>query len=160
MAEHKQCLESLADWVLPKEDQLLLDRRSRALGGINGWIRNNIEVCTHGAALKSHDWMIIVQSAADYLFEGLFPDAPQKVDALRALVKACNACLVSTSAFDSENREEIDNVKLAVIEALCDMELVLPKTELAIILHILVHVPDCIYRWNAVRNYWSFFGER
>jgi hypothetical protein len=39
-------------------------------------------------------------------------------------------------------------------------ECVLPATELPVMFHILLHVPDCIYRWNSVRNYWSFFGER
>jgi hypothetical protein len=37
---------------------------------------------------------------------------------------------------------------------------VLPKTEMAVMFHILLHVPDAMYRWNAVRNFWGFFGER
>lgn len=26
--------------------------------------------------------------------------------------------------------------------------------------HVLLHVPDAMFRWNAVRNFWGFFGER
>jgi hypothetical protein len=37
---------------------------------------------------------------------------------------------------------------------------VLPKTEMAVMFHVLLHVPDAMYRWNAVRNFWGFFGER
>lgn len=157
---YEEVMEKLAEWTLSKEDQATLDERSRALAGVAGWIRSNIEVCSHQGALNSHDWLIIVQSAGDYLFHGLFPEDPDKIESLLALLEACNLCLSTSSAFDSENREEIDKVKLTVIEALCDIEHTLPSTEMAIILHILVHVPDSIYRWNSVRNYWCFFGER
>lgn len=157
---HEEVLANLSEWVLSKQEQAVLDNRSRALGGVAGWIRSNIEVCTHAGSLTSHDWLVLVQGAGDYLLQGLFPADVQKRESMLALMSACNACLQCTSAFDSENREEVDKVKLQVIEALCDIELVLPRTELAIIFHILVHIPDCIYRWNSVRNYWSFFGER
>ena len=36
----------------------------------------------------------------------------------------------------------------------------LPKTELAVMFHILVHVPDMMYRWNRSANFWCFWGER
>jgi hypothetical protein len=51
-------------------------------------------------------------------------------------------------------------MKLAVVHALCKCEAEFPVTELAVMFHALLHVPDCIYRWNSVRNFWSFFGER
>ena len=113
LEEYEGVLKKLSEWALSKEDKAKLDERSRALGGVVGWIRNNIEVCTHAGALNSHDWLIIVQGAGDYLFEGLFPDDELKLEALYALLQACNACLKATSAYDSENREEIDKVKLA-----------------------------------------------
>jgi hypothetical protein len=37
---------------------------------------------------------------------------------------------------------------------------VLPKTELAVMFHVLMHVPDATWRWNDARNFWGFFGER
>ena len=40
------------------------------------------------------------------------------------------------------------------------MSQVLPKTELAVMFHILLHLPDSMFRWNAVRNFWGFFCER
>ena len=76
------------------------------------------------------------------------------------LLNATNRCLAVTSAWDSENRETIDEVKLEVVEALCFAEAYLPRTELPVMFHLLLHVPDAIYRWNAVRNFWTFFGER
>jgi hypothetical protein len=60
----------------------------------------------------------------------------------------------------SENRETIDQFKLKVVETLCKCESAFPVTELAVVLHIILHVPDSIYRWNNIRNFWAFFGER
>jgi hypothetical protein len=37
---------------------------------------------------------------------------------------------------------------------------VLPKTEMSVMFHVLMHVPDAIWRWNSARNFWGFFGER
>lgn len=114
----------------------------------------------HASALTSHDWIQLVQSAGDYVLAGLFPDNPRKGTAILALVSACNAILNTSSDYQSDNRDEIDRLKLQVTEALVMCESVLPRTELPVMMHILLHVPDCMYRWNAVRNYWSFFGER
>ena len=65
-----------------------------------------------------------------------------------------------TSAAVSENRDSIDQFKLKVVETLCKCEAVFPVTEMAVMFHIIIHVPDAIYRWNSIRNFWSFFGER
>ena len=68
--------------------------------------------------------------------------------------------LFMTSAFDAENRDNIDEFKLKIVETLCKCEAALPVTEMCVMFHIVLHVPDVIYRWNSVRNFWSFFGER
>ena len=137
-----------------------LDARSTALGGHTWWIRSNLQMYSKSSTLKCHDWLHLIQDAGDYVLHGLYPDDPRKLQALHALVEACKGCLTKTSAFDSENREELDRLKLRVIEALSRCEAVLPKTEQAVMFHILMHVPDAIYRWNSVRNYWCFFSER
>lgn len=104
--------------------------------------------------------MNLIQSGGDYLLRDIFPGHQRESDAVLGLKEACNSLLNATSAADSENREELDKIKLQVVTALCEIEHVLPKTEFAIMFHVLVHVPDSIYRWNSVRNFWSFFGER
>ena len=137
-----------------------VDKRSRALGGEPRWIRSNCEIYSKGSLLKAHDWMMLIQQAGDYVLADLYPEHPRFMEAIYSLISACNMCLTTISPHDSENREQMDHVKLKVIEALCKCESVLPKTELAVMFHILIHVPDCIYRWNSVRNFWCFFGER
>ena len=137
-----------------------MDKRSISLGGTTGWIRNNLEVFKHQAVLTSHDWFLLVQSAGDYLLYDMFPADNRKEACLLGLKNACSSCISATSAFDSENREVIDKVKETVVEALCVAEALFPKTEMAVMFHVLMHIPDGIYRWNNVRNFWSFFGER
>ena len=158
--DYEACLEQLNTWKLSENMGNAIDKRSRALGGEPRWIRNNCEVFSKPSVLKAHDWMLIIQQAGDYVLADLYPDNPRYMAALYALIAACNSCLTTISPVDSENREQMDQVKLKVIEALCKCESVLPKTELAVMFHILLHVPDCIYRWNSVRNFWCYFGER
>ena len=137
-----------------------MDTRSLALAGEPSWIRSGIEVFSKGGGLNSHDWIHLVQSAGDYLLAGLFEAHPLKQRTLFALLKVCNSLLQTSSPYTSENRETIDQLKVEVVEALCLVEIAFPSTELCVMLHLLLHVPDSIYRWNAVRNFWCFFGER
>lgn len=137
----------------------MLDDRSRALSGEASWIRSNIEVFSRPGNLTSHDWIQLMQSAGSYLMADIFDD-DDKNDAVMGLVDACQICLTAVSCHTSENRDRIQQIKLSVVEKLCKAEAVLPRTEMAVLLHSLVHVPDIVYKWNSVRNFWSFFGER
>ena len=137
-----------------------MDARSRALGGEPSWIRSNIEIHSHSSAMTSHDWMNVIQSAGDYTLAGLFPQHPRRMEALFKLLDACNGCLRMESPRDDDNRDQVDRLKLQMVEALVLCESVLPVVSLAPMLHVLLHVPDTIYRWNSVRNFWCFFGER
>ena len=137
----------------------MLDDRSRSLAGEPTWIRSNLEVFSHPSALTSHDWIQLVKGAGDYVLADLFVDSA-KAEAIYSLVAACNTCFALTSCHDSDDRVNMELVKLQVVEALCTCEAVFPRTELAVMLHVLMHVPDAIYRWISARNFWSFFGER
>ena len=158
--QHEDALKHLASWTLTQEQKDTMDQRSMDLGGEPNWIRNNVGICSHASSLNSHDWMLLIQSAGHYLPHNLFPEEPDKQECLLTLLDACNRCLTTTSAYDSENREVIDQVKQAVVVALCKVEACMPRTELPVMFHVLLHVPDAIYRWNSVRNFWAFFGER
>jgi hypothetical protein len=146
----------------PQEQGAELDRRTLSLAGAPSWIRSGIEVYSHGNTLTAHDWIQLVQSAGDYVFRGIFPNHPYREEALLSLRDACNALLEFESSAMDEDRAGtlVEELKLKVVEALCKIESVVPTTELAVMLHILLHVADCTYKWNAVRNWWSFFGER
>jgi hypothetical protein len=150
----------LKTWKLSNEAGETLDARSRALAGEGAWVRSNLQMHSKGSNLTAHDWMRIIQDAGDYVFHGMFPDQPERLSAIYGLVDATNLCLETTSAYDSENRDALGDVRLRVIEALSAFEAHLPVTERAVMFHIMVHVPDAIYRWNSTRNFWCYFGER
>lgn len=50
--------------------------------------------------------------------------------------------------------------RTAVARALFKLERDFPGTELSIAIHELIHIPDFLWRWNSVRNYWCFVVER
>ena len=50
--------------------------------------------------------------------------------------------------------------KKTIARALFKLERDFPCTELSIAIHELIHVPDFLWRWNSVRNYWCFVVER
>jgi len=51
-------------------------------------------------------------------------------------------------------------LKLDIVKALIALEDCVPMTEAPIVIHIIMHVPDAICRWNSVNNFWAFFTER
>jgi hypothetical protein len=99
----------------------------------------------------------------EYLFHGLWPEggvADHKRRVLLKLIGAIRGVLDGVSTYDNDNREDMDSLKLQVVEALVACEGFLPVTEQSVLFHVFVHLPDVMYRWNNPRNYWSFFGER
>lgn len=115
---------------------------------------------SRGFDLNAHDWIQLVQSAGDYLLADLYPDDGLKMDAIYSLLDVCNRILSATSAADMDNSVDMTQLYNDTVEALVKVEAIIPPTELAVMFHVLLHVPDCIYRWNSARNYWAFFGER
>lgn len=162
VAAHARAKEDLKTWALSAEEGLKLDDRTLSLAGEPSWVRSNLEVFTKGSVLNDHDWMQLVQSAGDYMLADLFPSHVRRMEALYALQDVCNRLIIISSPFDSDvdSQAGIDELKRDVIIALCKMESVMPATELAVMFHVLLHVPDCIGRWNSPRNYWAFFAER
>ena len=137
-----------------------MDKRSIALGGESAWIRSNLSVFNKPAELKAHDWIQLVQCAGDYLFADVIPN-DLHAEAIFALLDVCNELLNATYPADAPlGTADIEALNVRVAEALSKCESVLPTTELAVMFHILLHVPAAIRRWNSVRNFWSFFVER
>ena len=102
----------------------------------------------------------MMKYSSEYIFDGLYPSSPEKLDMLVSLLDAFRGCLDGISTWDSQNRESMDRLKLKVLEALIKCEGLLPTSEAPVMFHVLLHVPDVIHRWNSPRNYWSYFGER
>ena len=81
------------------------------------------------------------------------------------MTEALNAILDATADYDpdAEQDEALEKTRalhLKAIEALCLLERDFPLSELSIFVHEIVHVPEFVYRWNSVRNFWCFTTER
>jgi hypothetical protein len=89
----------------------------------------------------------------------------QPLTAYKAMTAALNEILDTTADFDPDDEanealEKTRALHLQVIESLCLLERDFPLSELSIFVHEILHVPEFVYRWNAVRNYWCFTTER
>ena len=146
--------------MILQDEGALMDARTRALGGSPKWFRTNLEAFSHASCFKTHDWMQLVLWCGDYVFHDLFPLEPLRMKALHALSDVLRDLINATSAFDSERRDNIEGLKLRLVETMCLCEVELPSTELSVLFHVIIHMPDCIRRWNSVRNFWCFFSER
>ena len=104
--------------------------------------------------------MLLTHAALPYILHGIFPQKPRRLSSILALQRAMKALLTQESSADQENRGELNRLKEQVLEALCEFESVTPLACRALCFHALTHVPDFIYRWGAVRNFWAFFSER
>ena len=157
--EWEKCCKDLESWKLTEEEGKAMDARSLALAGDPSWIRSNVEVFS-GKGLTSHDWFQLVLAAGEYIFAGLYPNNLLRMEAIFGLITCVQAMLKMQSPFDVDDRAELNELKLQVVSALVECEAALPRTELPVMLHLMAHVPDAIYRWNQVRNFWCFFSER
>jgi hypothetical protein len=81
------------------------------------------------------------------------------------MIDALQLLLDAVADYDPEDDEDCAAqtcraARTAVARALFKLERDFPGTELSIAIHELIHVPDFLYRWNSVRNYWCFVVER
>ena len=159
--DHQGVCAKVAIWELNKAQCKILDKRSLDMGGAFGWIRSNMAITQRTGSLNAHDWVKLIESSYErYVLHDMLDVGQLK--ALYALYDVMRACMRATGEGQDEAtaKEQISQLKVAVIRALCLWVLEAPRTELSTVLHILGHVPDAIYRWGSPRNYWAFFGER
>ena len=165
IAGREQALRVLDRFTLSTQAQNVADKRSGALAGITGFVPNRMAIMKRTGSLKAVDWKCAVDSGAlDYILKGLIPEPHIRgvnslIDCLRLLLRATSDA-PSNLEGEADEEEECQIMKQKVIEHLCIVERYLPGTELCSVLHELIHVPDCVFKWNSVRNFWAFFNER
>ena len=81
------------------------------------------------------------------------------------MIAALQHLLHATADYDPEDVDDTAShtcrtARTMVARALFKLERDFPGTELSIAIHELIHVPDFLWRWNSVRNYWCFVVER
>ena len=162
-----ECVKATS-WVVPDKTRKELDRRSRNLGGEQGWIRSGHAICRRTSSLKAHEWIKVAEGAWQYIFHGLYAEAPQQQESLNAFMSCLTAILQAYSHADfpndppdrSSERTNMIELKNKVVNAMALFDRDFPASEKAIMFHILLHVPDFMYKWGSARNGWCFYSER
>jgi hypothetical protein len=112
---------------------------------------------------KVADWLMFLRSAVPYTFYQVGPSRPR--EAFREMIAALQHLLDATADYDPEDdsgaaSHTCRTARTMMARALFKLERDLPGTELSIAIHELIHIPDFLWRWNSVRNYWCFVVER
>ena len=155
--------------VMPPATRALIDDRVGQLNGTTDWIRAASMPFQRTGSSKAIDWKQLLQFGAEYCFADDVPEQCSEafwaiIHVLREVLDA--TCDVAGEASGVTMAEEVENVanlqrmKRRAVLALAKLEKDAPWTELPIILHIIIHLPATISRWNNVRNTWAFHSER
>jgi hypothetical protein len=111
---------------------------------------------------KAIDWLTFLRTAVPYTFYEVGPSRPR--ESFKAMIAALQLLLNAVADYDPDDdnaaTQTCRTARTAVARALFKLERDFPGTELSIAIHELIHVPDFLYKWNSVRNYWCFIVER
>ena len=117
--------------------------------------------------LKAVDFVRISKGAMSYVFAGVF-DGPE-TEGQKQAFESFNETLrlLLTTHFNADGLPLTNRLKrLAaalteqVAQTLSLLEMCSPLILFDRILHILLHVPLAMARWNSVRNFWAFKSGR
>jgi hypothetical protein len=165
VAEHQEACIGLQKAIVPEQLRDVADERHRLLSGVPDWCNAAAVPFHRASSCKSFDWKQLMQWAAGYVFAGILP--PHIEEAFFKLVGVLNEILEATADvkadddFMTSRDYALEELKLKAVRALVAIEECVPKTDSGpIVLHIIPHVVESIYRWNSVRNFWAFFTER
>jgi hypothetical protein len=144
---------------LPPRIYSKIDARCGELGGLEtDWIATGLQPTKHTGSVKAVDCRRLLWHAGDYIFYDLFDDKQEAVESWLDILRKVE---LSTADFNNDDAyEEIAALKMQVAEALTNFENEWPPQCHCIVAHEVMHLPDCIFRWNSVRNYWAFHLER
>jgi hypothetical protein len=117
--------------------------------------------------LKAVDFVRISRGAMSYVFAGVFngPETERQKQAFESFNETLRLCL--TTHFNADGRPLTARLKQLVAtlveqvaQTLSLLEMCSPLIFFDRLLHILLHVPMAMAKWNSVRNFWAFKSER
>jgi hypothetical protein len=161
-SQRRKDLSDVHAWEMNNMQTNFMDERIAELGGESKWLRSNLALFRRTGSIIAHDWVKFVEDCERYVFHGMFTDV-YKEEAVREIMAALRACLHASC--DADRYEDLTDCPCVALShkirrALCIFEREFPRTELAIVFHLIVHIPAAIHRWNSLRNFWAFFSER
>ena len=160
-------MKDLKAWTLTSRQRQVANKRTNDLGGESNWLPRDMNLLTKTYKLKAVDFVRISKGAMSYVFDGVF-SKPEEADQKRAFDsfnETLRLCL--TTHYNADGRPLRANVKLQVAamhqqvsETLSLLEMCAPLIVFDRMLHVLLHMPTAMARWNSCRNFWCFPSER
>lgn len=152
-------MQRLEEWKLTPDDRRILDKRSLGLG-LAG---KDTPLFGKTFRYKASSFKRLADGPASLIFRDVYT-GEYKI-AFQALLKILYMILHTTNNVDgaippASATTKFRKFKTEVAETLVLLEATLPAMFFDITLHVLIHLPECIFRWNHVRNYWCFASER
>ena len=147
-------------WKMEPAGQRTVDRRvAETHAARPDYVRSTFRPFQLTGSIKGADCLRLATEAGLYWFYQGLPPAQQ--DTWNLGINMLMKLLRATCDYDDPVAIPVlQALKLDTIRALIKWAKGVPDTEHAIIIHELVHVCDCVYRWNSVRNFWAFVTER
>ena len=160
-------LQDTKGWQLTRAQLATINRRSNALGGEQNWMPGDMNFITKSFRLKAVDFVRLSKGAMSYLFDGIFdgPETERQKQAFESFNDSLRLCL--TTHFNADGLPLTFTTKqraAALMEQVTESLSLLEMCSFLIIfdrlMHILLHVPMAMVKWNAVRNFWCFPSEK
>lgn len=105
--------------------------------------------------MRAFDWLMFATVLAGYAMRKCLK--PQVLEVFLRMTE----CLSTLAQREHSASDEVwRGIRLSVVEFLCLLELYMPKTELTIVFHLLLHAADHIRLWGPAPSYWMFPFER
>jgi hypothetical protein len=157
-------------WQTTTAERKQADKRMIEVSAVpNGHFSGRLRIFQNTGSFKSADWIHLITTGMLHVLRPMLRG--QAVGALDALVRIFRLVLEACSDRDphvvafpeddeARRKNEMRRLKTKVARLLCAYERGAPLGNLPRIVHLLIHVPDLIFRWNSVRNMWCFFNER
>ena len=126
-----------------------------------------MNVITKALKLKAVDFMRLSKGAMSYVFAGIFdgPTTAPQQQAFTSFNESLRMCL--TTHFNADGHPLTTRLKHLVAtlmeqvtETLSLLEMCSPLILFDRLVHILVHVPMAMAKWNSCRNFWCFPSEK
>jgi hypothetical protein len=164
---HPLHLQDTRGWELTRAQLKTINKRSNALGGEQNWMPVDMNFITKSFKLKAVDFVRLSKGAMSYLFDGIFddPQTQRHKQAFDSFNESLRLCL--TTHFNADGRPLTSDTKQRaaalmeqVAESLSLLEMCSPLIIFDRLLHILLHVPMAMAKWNGVRNFWCFPSEK
>jgi hypothetical protein len=159
--------QDLRGWELSPDQLMTANKRSNDLGGEEHWLPRQLNFITKTFRLKAVDFVRMSKGAMSWVFEGVF-DKPESTNQKKAFESFNETLrLLLTTHFNADGnplsvhmKNMVANLHQQVAQTLSLLEACSPIIFFDRMLHILLHVPMAMAKWNACRNFWAFASER